>query len=267
MDWTFNMKRIRGTGARQAIDWNGNGVNDGTTEQRLQGQECLVFFLGGKPQTGAVKTCLGFSTNALNPMDTNSPMNPTFYDFKSERLAFGNSPVFFHYLDAYGSTNDTKSKPYLYFSSYKTANGYNRYGTSDCSFFDLTLGGTLSSGSPSVTVTPNTNGLAPYVSVTGSGVPAGTTIAAVNSTTQITLSQNATSTGAQTLTFGVAPYGIGSNFLKPNKFQIISAGRNKIFGPTAAWAAATASDTYPPGSDGADDHANFYNRTLGIPTP
>ena len=75
------------------------------------------------------------------------------------------------------------------------------------------------------------------------------------------------STDCPTLGGGILPYGVTGAFLNPSTHQIISAGRDKTFGPGGAWVAATASDFYPPGSPGADDQANFYNRTLGIPTP
>jgi prepilin-type N-terminal cleavage/methylation domain-containing protein len=127
-----------------AVNWDGN-TQTTTNKWTLQGQECLVFFLGGIPgnipaAAGGVNQCLGFSTNPANPADLTRPMNPPFYDFKTERLALGQSTKAFHYLDAYGSSNNlTASKPYLYFSSYKTANGYNRYGSPspDCAAFSV----------------------------------------------------------------------------------------------------------------------------------
>jgi autotransporter-associated beta strand protein len=61
-------------------------------------------------------------------------------------------------------------------------------------------GNSVTSGSASVTLT-STNGLTVGMPVFGTGVPAGATIAAINSGTQITLSANATATGANTLSF------------------------------------------------------------------
>jgi prepilin-type N-terminal cleavage/methylation domain-containing protein len=201
-----------------SIDWNGDGNPDGPGDKILQGQECLVFFLGGIPDAsgglGAFR-CRGFSTDSTNPANfLTAQMNPPFYDFKSERLAVGQSGTgnFFHYLDAYGSLNSTKSRPYAYFSSYKSANNYLR--------------------------------------ISSSGAPA-----FIN----------------DCLALNVVPYGSGSNFQNPNTFQIISAGKDQVFGSSGAtWRAAIASDIYPPGiagGGGADDQANFYQRPLGVPTP
>jgi general secretion pathway protein G len=126
------------------IDWNGDkvaqsGANDGFI---LQGQECLVFFLGGIPtgQGGNVPGCTGFSTNPSNPAAHISPgggsIIPPFYSFDSSRLVIiAPSKYFFSYKDAY------EKAPYAYFSSYKTMNGYNRYGyglaNSDCAALSL----------------------------------------------------------------------------------------------------------------------------------
>jgi prepilin-type N-terminal cleavage/methylation domain-containing protein len=208
-----------------SVNWDGSTNPMAPASFTLRGQECLVFFLGGIPAaSGPANFCQGFSTNPKNPADLTSPMNPPFFDFKSERLVNGPSTVilspgpssvFFEYLDAYGSNNSAKSKPYVYFSSYKTANGYNRYGSSDCSV-------------------PNAN---PFLDITV--LP------------------------YQTSPLATSP----SIFLNPNTYQIISAGRDQLFGQGGQWIPATASDFYAPGAPGADDQANFYNRTLGIPTP
>jgi hypothetical protein len=63
--------------------------------------------------------------------------------------------------------------------------------------------GTLTSGSPTVTLT-TTVGLIEGMTVTGTGIPGGTTIQTINSGTVITLSANATATGSQSLTFKLA---------------------------------------------------------------
>jgi type II secretory pathway pseudopilin PulG len=130
-----------------------------TTEVTLEGEQSFVFFLGGINGSGTVN---GFSTDQTNParhllvFPTPTTVNtddriPPFFEFKSNRLislsqlvlSLGGSPVglndFYVYKDGYGKA------PYAYFSSYKTANGYNRYylpnlgglpnpvaGTSDC---------------------------------------------------------------------------------------------------------------------------------------
>jgi hypothetical protein len=98
----------------------------------LEGEECLVFFLGGMQATNPNR-CLGWSTDPTDLTATTSVRIGPFFDFDSNRLAVRpgvGSGVFFTYADAYGSA------PYAYFSSYKHANGYNRYfanmSASDC---------------------------------------------------------------------------------------------------------------------------------------
>ena len=68
---------------------------------------------------------------------------------------------------------------------------------------NATAGGssTLSFSSPVVTGLSSTANLLVGESVTGTGIPAGTTISAINSSTQITLSQSATTNGSSTLSF------------------------------------------------------------------
>ncbi len=76
----------------------------------------------------------------------------------------------------------------------------------------LTLTGTLTSSSPTVTAISSTAALLAGLAVTGTGIPSPvatantrtTVIASVDSATQITLSANATASGAKSLTFGTA---------------------------------------------------------------
>lgn len=65
----------------------------------------------------------------------------------------------------------------------------------------LSSSGTLTSGSPIVTGLSSTTLLKKGMRVQGTNVPAGTYINSVDSATQITMSANATGTGAQTLSF------------------------------------------------------------------
>ena len=63
------------------------------------------------------------------------------------------------------------------------------------------LTGTLSTGSPTVSV-PSTTGIGVGYQVTGTGIPGGTTVTAIGSSgSQVTLSQNATASGGENLTF------------------------------------------------------------------
>ncbi len=69
----------------------------------------------------------------------------------------------------------------------------------------LIIVGTLSTGSASVTGISSTTGLAVGESITGAGIPNGTTILAINNSTSITLSANATVNGSRTLTVFLTP--------------------------------------------------------------
>ncbi len=61
----------------------------------------------------------------------------------------------------------------------------------------------------------------------------------------------------------VAPYGGGSNWINPKSFQIISAGRNLVFGPGGtSWDPSTGYGELNPGGD---DLANFSSIELSDP--
>jgi prepilin-type N-terminal cleavage/methylation domain-containing protein len=140
------------------IDWNNNGVIDNGFVI-LEGQECLVFFLGGIPagtsgaaigtRSGAPQ-CLGWSTDPRDPAKASTiaglPAPQTtgrtkpFFEFDSSRLLlFGNTQGaqkgFYSYVDPYGT-----NKPYAYFSNYGSRNGYNKYTTSAATSDCATLG-------------------------------------------------------------------------------------------------------------------------------
>jgi prepilin-type N-terminal cleavage/methylation domain-containing protein len=108
------------------IDWSG-GVAPGVPQGGiiLQGDQCLVFFLGGIPTaSGGVN---GFSTNPSNPTQVSGDRINPFYEFQGSQLyqrgclTPGGQTVtapFASYKDAWGQ------QPYLYFSSYTRRNGY-----------------------------------------------------------------------------------------------------------------------------------------------
>ena len=79
----------------------------------------------------------------------------------------------------------------------------------------LLLPGTTVSGSPTVTV-PNVTGLTVGMPVSGAGIPAGTTIAAIGTTT-ITLSANASAAGTN-VTLGYIPVNTGMRLLTASEY-------------------------------------------------
>ena len=123
------------------VYWDGSSNNAG--QVTLEGQQCLVFYLGGVQSTTTTRTCLGFSTDPLNPMLTTGDRIGPFFEFKSSRLVPGNANGFsanalFVYLDPYHDPMDPLAKPYAYFSTTTAPNNYNPYYsvptsvTSDC---------------------------------------------------------------------------------------------------------------------------------------
>ncbi|MFL5241413.1 MAG: type II secretion system protein [Gemmataceae bacterium] len=194
------------------VTWNPNTTN---TDVTLEGDQCLVFFLGGTQGTvGGVNACVGFSTNSKQPTAVGGDRVEPFFDFQSDRLTtkFDSAGTgYFSYLDAYGKA------PFAYFSSYKKGGGYNRYfatlNASDCS------------------------------------------------------------------RLAVWPYNDGIKYQNSDTFQIISAGRDGVFGqgsnltvsPAPTWtpAKADSSAALQNGANakaGFDDMADFYDSMLGVPS-
>jgi general secretion pathway protein G len=205
--------------AKTGIDWNGNGRRN-DPPVILEGDQCLVFFLGGipipDPSTPGVQ---GFSTNQADPSQSGGTRKGPYFEFNTGRLvqrssATGN--LFYSYLDAYGK------QPFLYFSSYSRRNGYNPY--------DAT----------------NQRAKTPMTSV------------------------------SDCAGLGVWPYAEALTpsirYLKPDSFQIISAGEDKMFGPGTVlnplpaggpflWKPSTAT-SIP--TAGRDDQTNFTGSLLGV---
>jgi RNA polymerase sigma factor (sigma-70 family) len=116
------------------VDWNGDGItsfpNGKPQRWELEGDQCLVFFLGGLQVSGP-NSCVGFSTNPANPMQPGGRRinGGAFFQFPVSRLFARritspsglSSGTFFSFQDPY------LKNYYAFFSSYKSANGYNRY--------------------------------------------------------------------------------------------------------------------------------------------
>ncbi len=246
---------VSGVGFTTPIDWNGDGQL--SPDVILEGDQCLVFFLGGIPDNvtaGAPPAVTGFSTYGSNPAyhiaNPGTDVNPPLFEFNSNRLVRqlpGGSPLhlgassYYSYLDTYGQSNGsgqiTSGAPYAYFSSYKLKNSYNRYVQtygSDCA--------TLGTNFTQVGV------LWPYAEAT-SAVP----------------------------TPAIVPP--PARYLKPDTFQIISVGADGAFGPGSVpqynaagvftgfaptWTPATASSVFPQGAIGYYNQANFSSSPLGV---
>lgn len=257
---------------RLFLDWNGNGVYDkpatpGTPAFTLEGDQCLAFFLGGIPTglgTSAPGT-LGFCTNPFNPVydlvvssAVGTPVmgdRVNFYEFQSNRLvAFGpgamgpHPSTFFSYLDRWstagpGGTLAGTARPYAYFSSYKTANGYNRY----------------FSAAPSVSDC-NTLGVWPFAEAVQPGGAFPSMRYLNPSTFQIV------SAGRDNIfSRGSDPNLSGTDFA-PSPPNAASFTAPPLWSPAGAQAYGNIWVQPSPGvyvQSGKDDQANFYDRTLG----
>jgi hypothetical protein len=163
------------------IDWSGG--RKGFKSVKLEGDQCLVYFLNGPRGEG-------FSTNPANPTSAGGRRAGPFFQFDKKRLVqrMKGSP-FSSYRDGYGKN------VYAFFCSGRAANNYGK----DC---------------PSLKV-------APYFKKGSDPV----------------------------------------RYYNANTFQIISAGKDGIFGPGGAWLPASAAKDAGP--NGRDDLSNFHGDFLG----
>src|SRR5262249_23305856 len=202
------------------VNWNGLDAA-GTTNRDwvLEGQHCLVFFLGGIPlQDPAtnVWSATGFSTNNQAPATPGSPRRGPFFEFKPNRLIVDPNNGFLVYQDPWAKPSPPPNQSvYAYFSSGKSGNDY---------FLSYP-------------------GATPLNRVTSAG-------------TTGTIPGDCPSLGVQ-------PYMVGTQFLNPRTYQIVTAGRDKTFAPAANAAHPTLG--YPGNSAGAADMANFSRALLGSP--
>jgi prepilin-type N-terminal cleavage/methylation domain-containing protein len=104
------------------IDWSGGlGIPANPGYVILEGDQCLVFFLGGIPSTANnLNACLGFSRSPTNPTAPGGD-RLKFYDFQPARLASIHGNAFFSYLNPYSSS----PVAYAYFST--SRRGQNQY--------------------------------------------------------------------------------------------------------------------------------------------
>jgi prepilin-type N-terminal cleavage/methylation domain-containing protein len=149
------------------IDWNGDGNKN--EELYLEGEQCLVFHLGGVPASSTSGNgqfrMAGFSQNELNPAQApasgGEKRDGPFYEFQSNRLKMMTSAIagntagaqFPIYLDRYNAQVNHAwgtGTPYAYFSAYGSSAGgnYSKYGGSDC---------------PTLGVSPYFTATAPYM--------------------------------------------------------------------------------------------------------
>jgi len=206
-------------------DFNGDGVFAGNTRMILQGNECLVFFLGGIPQpsfdsSGNVSGILGvtgFGKNPLNPFSNSipptgsgttgppSPMvsanrNAPLYEFNAGRLRLNTTTNMAIYVDSLNGTNNQAAAYYAYFS---TNNG-SGYDPNDLNSSEM-----------------DNNGLSPLT--LKFLAPQGTTTSP---------SPNPYTTGP--------PFGVSNiSYINAQSFQIFSSGTDGVFGVGGFYNTAT----------------------------
>jgi prepilin-type N-terminal cleavage/methylation domain-containing protein len=112
----------------QTFNWGG-GASLPAGGVVLEGDQCLVFFLGGLP-SGAFQAPNGFFNNPKNPTAPagTSTDRAKFFAFESARCVnLHPDNIFPSYLDAHAVDNDNvtkKKRPFLYFSAGKRPDGY-----------------------------------------------------------------------------------------------------------------------------------------------
>jgi type II secretory pathway pseudopilin PulG len=247
------------------IDWNQDGKYTGNLV--LTGDQCLVFFLGGiqttNPTTGA-KACNGFSTNPANPIPAGGATTyGPYFEFKSERLVMCPRTVKSQGFDS--SNIEDRNGYFSYQDGYKQIAPPPPRQTSATDFYSVYA--YFSSGRTRNGYNAHPIGDCPFLS-------------ALNPLF-------VTNPQATPLIPGVFPYQQSAgNYHNPNTYQIISPGKDGIFGagspvPNQAalnpngyyWTAAPNTPYSPdkvPGvpstaglGDGRDDITNFNATLLG----
>jgi prepilin-type N-terminal cleavage/methylation domain-containing protein len=207
-----------------------------TPVKHLDGNQCLVFFLGGclespgTPPTAKTFTAqflTGFSANSAAPFTSGGPIRGPFYDFPVKRLYTTGTQVGYanlpppspsptpgeipHYCDPWGN-------PYFYFSS-RNGNDYNSYTHDTTGACKITF--PAASAGFNVMSPGQTHSMSPFVDGAG-------------------------------------------KFVNQNSFQIVSCGSNGLPGPGGTWTPGSANYAAPGGgSPGGDDLANFSSMMLG----
>ena len=126
------------------IDWNNDGATTG--DWTLEGDQCLVFFLGGIP-SASPPGVTGFATSPTNPAapvaQGGGRVQP-FFAFSAARLVIlshnGVTSPFYSYADVHASVQTLSNvptiptingkqagQPFAYFATLKQPNQYNPY--------------------------------------------------------------------------------------------------------------------------------------------
>jgi general secretion pathway protein G len=238
---------IFAAGSTVWYDFNGNGVFDGT--YMIQGDECLTFFLGGIPVLTTANGAntfgmTGFDKNPPNPF-TNSIVGNTMYganrypplfEFKNDRLADLSSNL--NNIPSYYDTLGT-NKPYVYFSSY----GGNAYDPNDVNYPEPDSTGTVP-----ITARAFLVNFPVQSDALNSTYATPTSLSYSPAPNPYTSSAAVPATGTTTAT----------TFQKPQSYQLISAGRDGLYGVAGQYNATTSSTQLFP----LDSYINTTDPTI-----
>ncbi len=201
------------------MNWSAgtNATNNGYVI--LDGDECLVFFLGGMAQavttgSGGGWGMIGFNRDPVNPFLVPTAANPTqgansrttpLFEFAAQRLVDLDGDGFPSYIDPLSANEvQAQQRPYAYFSAY----GNNGYDPNDCNFGEVADDGS----------TPVVRSF--YVNFAEHG---GTRVTASGAPNPYTIGDADPKTTAN-------PTPQSTTWVNPQTFQIISAGRDGFWG-------------------------------------
>jgi prepilin-type N-terminal cleavage/methylation domain-containing protein len=224
-------------------DFNGNGSMDSASTY-LEGHECLVFFLGGVPITvvNGGPGVSGFANSPTNPFSSvSSNRTAPMMEFRVSRLVDNDGDGMYGYVDPLGS--GTELRYYAYFST----NSGGGYDPNDVNF--SAAAGEIDTLDPSESLSRTYNvGFRPAATLVSSPVP------------------NPYTTGGPLIT----STNLRVNFVNPDGYQLISAGRDGLYGLGGQYSPNDLSSKLP-GDAGAtagqrqgerDNLTNFANGHL-----
>lgn len=214
--------------AEKVHDFRGLGMGGDPARIYLEGHECLVFFLGGIPVPSSFggPATVGFANNPRNPF-LNADNGPNrvapMMEFNPGRLVDSDNDGMPGYVDPLGAAGDRRY--YAYFSSY----GGNGYDPNDVNLSGSAIDTTEASETmsrpyrvnfkanlvTSVAPNPYTTGLPAYVPPPGGDI-------------------------------------VSTAFVKPDSFQIISAGRDARYGPGGRYSSDDLGEKVPGDGSGAN---------------
>ncbi len=224
---------VSGTGDGEFYDFNGNGNLD-VDPILLEGHECLTFFLGGIPVhdsssgSGRIVGVSGFGKNPVNPFVRDlaaggQNRDQAFYDFKPNQLWDDDHDGIPGYVDTIGQSDQAR-----YFAFFSGYNGTG-FDPNDCNYDYLVTGeNTGAFGRTFVLSFP----------VIGGTIPA--PLPAVNGRTTESPLPNPYTTGPS---FPVN--GTSATFISDQSYQIISPGRDRLYGVGGRYTPDANADRLP----------------------